>query len=102
MKTSAIFLALLIVFILAGCQKTEPQTAVVEPGEKAVSEETAENTAPATEEAPSEGGYVNPNYDAKLDGDPTKAPAVEKDEEESSAENSSTTVDQSFMSDPDQ
>lgn len=100
MKSTAIFLSLAALFILAGCQTAKaPENGTVEDSggtqEETVSEEASQ--APASDESEA---FVNPNYDAKLDGDPTKAPTVEKDEV--ATKESSTKVDQGFMSDPEQ
>ncbi len=107
MKPVSILLSLVALLTLAGCQTAkapengEESEAVVE---SAVQDESANVTAtePASEE---EDTFVNPNYDAKLDGDPTKAPTVEQDKEDGNEDDSkasTTKVDQSFMSDPNQ
>lgn len=88
MKSTTILLSLAVLLILAGCQiaKAPENGAVEEEAQpEVVTEESAE---PETEEGTQaaedsqEEVFVNPNYDAKLDGDPTQKPASEKDEEE--------------------
>ena len=103
MKSLTALLALVALLILAGCQTAQAPENGEEQGE-AVNETSETENLPvdAVEVENNEEVFVNPNYDATLDGDPTKAPAVSKDDEENSSENSPTKVDQSFMSDPNQ
>lgn len=79
MKPISILLSLTALLILAGCQTAKaPENGVSEEAAAPATDEAA--AVPAAEE--SEEVFVNPNYDAKLDGDPTQKPAPEKNEEE--------------------
>lgn len=85
MKSTTILLSLAVLLILAGCQTAKaPENDVAEESAGGASEETA---APAIEEdAEAPAGddgevFVNPNYDAKLDGSPTNAPKDAEKEE---------------------
>lgn len=102
MKSPAALLtlaALLVVTVLAGCQTAKaPETVVQDESENVTVEESMESVS-------KEEVVINPNYDAKVDGDPTKTPTVEQDKEDGNANDSkaaTTKVDQGFMSDPNQ